>query len=83
MHVLLSQRPPTQDGYYLVRFGEVGGLHLVLIQTELDGRRVILPDTCPFKKKGNKKALKCADGSAPLYFHEFPSMAWWSEIITV
>lgn len=43
MNVQLSKVVPSQDGYYLMKFNEAGGLHLVLIQTQLDGQRVIMP----------------------------------------
>jgi hypothetical protein len=45
MNVILKQQVPILDGYYLVRFGESSGLHLVLVQTELDGKRNIIADT--------------------------------------
>lgn len=82
MDVCLRQVTPEQDGYYLVRFSETGGLHLVLLQTEFDGRRTIIPDTCPFKTEEEKKTLKCKDTATRLYFKEFPT-AWWSERIEI
>jgi hypothetical protein len=78
MQIKLVQTVPVKDGYYLVRFADQGGLHLVLVQTELDGKRVIIPDTCPFKRVEDKKVLKCRDRAEQLYFSEFPT-AWWSE----
>lgn len=45
MNVLLKQQVPIVDGFYLVRFSESSGLHLVLVQTELDGKRNIIADT--------------------------------------
>jgi hypothetical protein len=79
MNIKLVQVTPREDGYYLVKFGEQGGLHLVLIQTELDGQRVILSDVCPFRQWNTKKELKCATKGTALYFKEFPTQAWWSE----
>lgn len=44
MTIKLSKKIPVVDGYYLMKFSQTGGLHLVLIQTELDGSRVMIPD---------------------------------------
>lgn len=44
MKIQLSKQVPKADGYYLMQFSHIGGLHLVLIQTELDGSRVMIPD---------------------------------------
>lgn len=44
MNIQLINKIPSEDGYYLFRFNDKGGLHLVLIQTEIDGTRVLLPD---------------------------------------
>ena len=81
MKITLTQTIPSQDGYYLIKFSEQGGLHLVLLQTELDGRRVIVPDVCPFKSLRDKKDLKCICKAEHLYFYDFPTICWWSEII--
>jgi hypothetical protein len=45
MQIQLTPQIPKEDGYYLVRFGEAGGLHLVVIQTQLDGSRLVFADT--------------------------------------
>jgi len=79
VNIKLVQSIPKQAGYYLVRFGKHGGLHLVLIQIQLDGKKVIIPDVCPFKNLRDKKALKCLPKAVELYFNEFPTEAWWSE----
>lgn len=65
MQIQLSQVIPKQDGYYLVKFNARGGLHLVLIQTELDGKKTIISDT------GKK-----------LFINDFPTRAYWSELIS-
>jgi hypothetical protein len=83
MTVKLIQQIPKQDGYYLVKFSETGGLHLVLVQTEIDGKRVIFPDIFPFKNSRLKKTLKCLSEPYRLNFHEFPVLAWWSEPISI
>ncbi len=44
MKIKLSKEIPKEDGYFLMQFNEIGGLHLVLIQTELDGSRIMVPD---------------------------------------
>lgn len=49
MDIKLSQNIPVEDGYYLMKFDSVGGIHLVLIQTNLSGERTIIPET--FTKK--------------------------------
>jgi hypothetical protein len=45
MNVQMTHEIPLQDGYYLMKFNHSGGLHLVLIQTQLDKTRVIIPQT--------------------------------------
>jgi len=45
MNVQMTHEIPTKDGYYLMKFNETGGLHLVLIQTQIDKIRVILPQS--------------------------------------
>jgi hypothetical protein len=66
VQIKLINKVPEEDGYYLMKFREGGGVHLVLIQTELDGRRVILPDVYIKKqviieiKKGHDDMLKNA-----------------------
>jgi hypothetical protein len=44
MQIKLINKVPDKDGYFFMKFGSHGGLHLVLIQIQLDGNRVILPD---------------------------------------
>ena len=44
MKVTLTQKMP-EDGYHLVRFDKTGGLHLVLVQTMIDGKKEIVCDT--------------------------------------
>jgi hypothetical protein len=44
MNVRLVSKIPSQDGYFLMKCNQQGGLHLVLIQTNLDGSRVLIPD---------------------------------------
>lgn len=78
MEIKLIQTQPKVDGYYLVKFDKNGGLHLVLIQTEIDGTRIIFPDICPFKNAKNKN-LKCLSDCSHLYYNQFPMDAWWSE----
>lgn len=63
MKITLKQGMP-EDGYHLVRFDKFSGLHLVLVQTLLDGRKEIVCDT--------GKSLR---------FNEFPTHAYWSELI--
>lgn len=79
MRIKLVQQVPKGDGYYLVKFSPTGGLHLILLQTELDGRRVIISDACPFRHLTEKKDLKCSSQAVHLFFHDFPEKAWWSE----
>ena len=79
MNVKLVQTVPVQDGHYLVKFSRESGPHLVLVQTESDGSRVILTDICPFKALKDKKTLKCITESTRLHFKDFPDQAFWSE----
>ena len=44
MSIKLIHQIPSKDGYYLMRFHPTSGLHLVLIQTQLDGSRIMIPD---------------------------------------
>jgi hypothetical protein len=81
MEIKLIKSPPVKDGYYLVKFSNSGGLHLVLLQTDFDGRKRIVSDICPFADKDNK-TLKCMTRGVELYFNEFPLDVWWSEQIT-
>lgn len=54
MNIELVNEVPKQDGYYLVRFGETGGLHLVLLRTNpITNERELLPDTVTSMKKTN------------------------------
>jgi hypothetical protein len=45
MNVELSKVIPSEDGYYLMKFNNTGGLYLVLIQTQLNKVRVIIPQS--------------------------------------
>ncbi len=44
MKIKLSPKIPAEDGYFLMQFSQTGGLHLVLIQTDLGGERTMIPD---------------------------------------
>ncbi len=44
MQIKLTQSIPSVDGYFLMKMSSTEGLHLVLIQTNLDGTRVLIPD---------------------------------------
>lgn len=46
MKIKLVQKIPEKDGYYLMRFAKFGGLHLVVLSTELDGCRTVSFDSC-------------------------------------
>ena len=78
MKIKLVQKTPEETGYYLVRFGEQGGLHLVLFQKQLDNQFVILPDICPFKSLQDKKTLKCAAQTQKVLY-SWCDNVWWSE----
>lgn len=80
MHVKLVKTIPKRDGYYLVKFHNMGGLHLVMVQTMLDGTPQIVADTCPFitTMVCENKVLKCKTKGTALFFHEFPKDAWWA-----
>lgn len=41
MTINLTHAATFEDGYYLVRLTQVGGLHLILIQTTMDGQKEI------------------------------------------
>ena len=45
MTIKLINKIPSQDGYYLMKFNPKAGLHLILIQTEFNGVRVLYPDS--------------------------------------
>lgn len=49
MQVKLFNQIPDKDGFYLFKFNSSSGLHLVLLQTQLDGSRILLPDDCKHK----------------------------------
>jgi hypothetical protein len=51
MNIKLINRIPTEDGYFLMKFKDGGGPHLVLIQTQLDGTRVMIPENYNLKKQ--------------------------------
>jgi hypothetical protein len=80
MKIQLTRTPPNKDGYYLVKFHAKGGIHLVFVQTMLDGTPQIVADTCPFinTMRCENKVLKCKTKGTSLFFHEFPKDAWWA-----
>lgn len=80
MIATLVKDTPTKDGYYLVKFTDNSGLHLVLVQTMFDGKRVLVSDTCPFLSnlRCQNKTFKCITRGTELFYHEFPQNAWWS-----
>jgi hypothetical protein len=45
MEIKLTNRIPSEDGYFLFKINPTAGLHLVLLQTDLAGNRSIIPDT--------------------------------------
>jgi|GEM_PF-5993222 len=65
----MSKTPPTENGYYLLKFAESSGLHMVVVMDGALGKKQILCDAS-FKER------------KPLYFYEIPD-AWWSEQITI
>lgn len=44
INIRLYNKVPIADGYYLMRFTKIGGFHLVIIKTDLGGRRVFQTD---------------------------------------
>ena len=69
MKIKLVQKIPSKDGYFLMKMSPSEGLHLVLIQTNLDGERVLIPDT-----EKLQKILTLSDG------HDSPfRLAYFSE----
>ena len=73
MNVKLVPKIPSKDGYYLMRFTPSGGLHLVIIQTRIDGSRVLLPDN-PSRKMNVEIGINEAHASvfAEATFSETP-----------
>jgi hypothetical protein len=70
MNIQLTHDIPSQDGYYLMKFNCSGGLHLVLIQTQIDKTRVIIPQS------HNKKqiSIQINDNHGPLLSEAYYSI---------
>jgi len=53
INIRLFNQIPISDGYYIMKFNQMGGIHLALITTFLDGERkfIVYTDEYNFDEK--------------------------------